>query len=369
MMATKVSMNGCDALAETLGPADAAPSRTPVFPVFESAAYARGPELARGGLGRIRLATDLRVGRRVAIKELVANTQGLAARFVREARLAAQLQHPNIIPIYEVGCWADGTPFYSMRHVEGCTLYQAIAKARTLEARMRLLPSIIAAADAVAFAHASGVVHRDLTPSNILVGEFGETVVIDWGLAKDLLSSADAQATAVAARRDAPGRRYRSGTTRELLTGSGIVIGTPAYMPLEQAEGKRVDERADVYALGAILYHLIAGRPAYLALTPKRVLDEVRAAPPPPLSEIAEHAPRALVSIVARAMARDAADRYANAKELVLELRRFQAGLVVEAHSYSVGERVGRWEERRRPLLVTAMCTLAVAMATLAHFV
>jgi serine/threonine protein kinase len=302
----------------------------PVFPMVEAAAYALGPELARGGMGRIRIATDLRVGRKVAIKELIAHTPALALRFVREARLAAQLQHPNIVPIYEVGCWPDGTPFYAMRHVDGKTLARAITTARTLEDRLQLLPSMIAAVDAVAFAHASGVVHRDLTPSNILLGAFGETVVIDWGLAKDLVATSERVASVRAATRERPAVRYRTGNTHQIKTGTGIVVGTPMYMPPEQAAGKNVDARADVYALGAILYHLISGRPPYFADTARKTLELVRAEPPLPLAQLAPDAPAALVAIIERAMARAPGDRYADAGELVHALRAFQAAVFTE---------------------------------------
>ena len=146
-------------------------------------------------MGRILAARDLRVGRPVAVKELLGRSPQLAARFEREARVTARLQHPGIVPIYEIGQWPDGTPFYSMRMVEGRTLREAIEAAPTLAARLALLPAVIAATEAVAFAHAQRVIHRDLTPSNVLVGAYGETVVIDWGLAKDLGDDADDEPT------------------------------------------------------------------------------------------------------------------------------------------------------------------------------
>src|SRR5689334_4275166 len=174
-------------LAENLDPAgEAGEGDHAELPVVEPSAYARGPEVARGGMGRVIAARDLRVGRPVAVKELLVRTPARAARFEREARLTARLQHPGIVPIYEIGRWPDGKPFYAMRMVPGRTLHQAIEEARSLAARLAVLPALIAASEAVAYAHGRRIIHRDLKPTNILVGSYGETVVIDWGLAKDL---------------------------------------------------------------------------------------------------------------------------------------------------------------------------------------
>src|SRR5688500_3303000 len=227
--------DGCRALVDLVPE----PALTPVFPRVDPNAYELGEVIGHGGMGRIRTARDRSIGGTVAIKELLYRTGALAARFVREARVAAALQHPNIVPVYEVGSWDDGTPFYTMRLIRGRSLHRALEDAEDLAGRMPLLASVIAAADAVAFAHANGVVHRDLTPANILLGDFGETVVIDWGLAKDLRGDSE---------RVAP--EYQTGMTQLILTGKGDVIGSPAYMPREQAAGEAIDERADVYAIG-----------------------------------------------------------------------------------------------------------------------
>lgn len=293
----------------------------PVFPTVDEAAYELGPVVGVGGMGRISIARDRRIGRVVALKELLFDTPDCVARFVREARIAAALQHPNIVPIYDIGCWADGTPFYTMRLVEGGTLFEALRTADSLEARMKLLPSVIAAADAVAFAHANQVVHRDLTPANVLIGSYGETIVIDWGLAKDLHVSRARVAT-----------RYQTGTTQQVLTGRGAVVGSPAYMPPEQAAGQPVDTTADVYALGAILYHLVAGKPPYNGRTAGEILAKVSAAPPPSLARAAKHVPPALARIVDTAMAREPSQRYATAAEVAHDLRELQTRLFVEAH-------------------------------------
>ena len=327
----------CAARARTIAPSTAGPLAT--IPAMNASAYVLGREVARGGMGRILAAADVRIGRKVALKELIKKSPTLAARFAREARVTARLQHPGIVPIYEIGQWADGTPFYTMRMVEGRTLRAEIAERPTLEARVALLPAIIAAADAVAFAHGQRVIHRDLTPNNVLVGAHGETVVIDWGLAKDLAADGE----------DAAEPEELRGIE---LTSAGTVMGTLAYMPPEQARGEPVDERADVFALGCMLAHVLSGAP------PAPTLDDLAA------DRVAVHAlelpgaPRDLVSIVRKATSPVPADRYASAGELADELRRFQTGRVVEAHAYSGGERVLRWIRAHRGALLATLALL-----------
>src|SRR5262249_9553127 len=156
----------------------------PVIPVVDPVVFDLGRELASGGMGRITRAFDRRLGREVAIKEVLDPL--MRARFEREAAITARLQHPAIVPIYEAGTWPDGSAFYTMRLVDGGTLADAIGKAATMPARIALLPHVVAATEALAYAHSRRIIHRDLKPGNVLVGGFGETVVIDWGLAKEL---------------------------------------------------------------------------------------------------------------------------------------------------------------------------------------
>ena len=343
----------CREVAETLSPAADADGDLQSLPQVDPTSYALGLEVKRGGMGRILAARDLRVGRPVAVKELLGRAPKLAARFEREARVTARLQHPGIVPIYEIGRWPDGTPFYSMRMVEGRTLFEAIEAAPTLAARLALLPAVIAATEAVAFAHAQRVIHRDLTPSNVLVGAYGETVVIDWGLAKDLGQHDEPEI-------DAGDDDSTGGASSERLTNVGAVIGTAAYMPPEQAHGAPVDERADVYALGAILYHLLAGAAPYRAKSTRELLRDVRTGPPPPIGTLAAGAPRDLISIVDKAMARELDARYPSARELSEELTRFQTGRMVAAHAYSGLERALRVVRRNKA--VVAVTGLAVVL-------
>ncbi len=307
-------------------------------------------------MGRILIARDVRLGREVALKELLASDAHLAARFEREARITANLGHPGIVSVHEAGTWPSGAPYYVMRLVTGRPLDQVIAGLDDLPARLALLPNLIAVADALAYAHARRIIHRDLKPGNVLLGEYGDTVVIDWGLARELDTPEPAGAPPAPARPPKPG-----------ATVAGEVMGTPAYMPPEQARGEAVDQRADVYALGAMLYHLLAGRTPYRARSVEDALQQVILGPPRALAELAPEAPPDLVTVVAKAMAREPADRYRDAGELAAELKRFQTGQLVGAHRYSTGQLVRRFLARHRAGVVAAAIAL-VAVAAIATY-
>ena len=313
--------------------------------------YVVGRELARGGMGRIRVATDRRLGRQVAIKEILVRDGELAQRFEREARITARLQHPSIVAVYEAGLLPTGMPFYAMPLMQGRSLDEEIAKTRSLSDRMALVPSVLAVADAMAYAHGERVIHRDLKPRNVLIGAFGETVVIDWGLAKDLDAPNHVPAAA----------RSGARTADPLETELGEVMGTPAYMPPEQAEGGSVDARADVYAIGALLVHVLTGRPPYEGRSVIDMLEAVKTTAPAHVLAREPNAPTDLVTIIDRAMARDPDARYPTARELAADLRRFQTGQLVGAHRYTAGELVARWFRKHR----TAVSVAALAAVVL----
>jgi WD40 repeat protein len=321
--------------------------------------YRLGAELARGGLGRVLVARDRHLGgREVAVKQLIKATPTAARRFRREALLTARLQHPGIVPLYDLG--GGDEPFYAMKLVAGRTLDRLIADARDRRGRLALLPHLIAVAEAVGYAHSQGVIHRDLKPANVLVGDFGETVVVDWGLAKRVRPGDD----------DGDGDGDGDGSAggdvvSSELTAAGDVLGTPAYMAPEQAAGDAVDERADVYALGALLYHALSGVRPYQGPTGQSVLVQVAAGPPPPLASRADIAPD-LVAIVERAMARDPAHRYRNCGDLGRELRRFQTGQLVEAHAYSRWLLLRRFLGRHRAAVAVAIVLLAATAVSAA---
>ncbi|HEX7700609.1 MAG TPA: serine/threonine-protein kinase, partial [Kofleriaceae bacterium] len=295
-------------------------------------------EIARGGMGRIHIARDRRLGREVAIKEVLISSESARRRFEREARITAGLQHPSIVSVHEAGRWPNGDPFYAMRLVTGRVLDEVVAEANTLAKRIALVPNVLAVADAMAYAHGQRVIHRDLKPSNIVVAGFGETVVLDWGLAKKLESDRTRVLRAATDVGDQPTTESVAGETR-----LGDVLGTPAYMPPEQAAGTGVDERADVYAIGAILYHVLAGNPPYTAGSNAELIAALMTEPPEPLASRVPGVPEELVAIVERAMARNVAKRYPTAAELADDLRRFQTGQLVGAHRYSLRELLRRW--------------------------
>jgi WD40 repeat protein/tRNA A-37 threonylcarbamoyl transferase component Bud32 len=306
-------------------------------------------EHARGGLGRIVRAVDRRLGRTVAVKELLRHDPSNEARFLREGMITARLEHPGIVPVHEAGRWPNGDPYYVMKLVEGRTLRELIAEGATLRERLGLLPHVIAVADAVGYAHSQQVIHRDLKPSNVIVGAFGETIVVDWGLARDR-------------KRDIPEPSDEILTTAGSVvsTVSGKVVGTPAYMSPEQARGDVVDERADVYALGAVLYEVLAGSPPHADATPQAVLDRVIAGPPCPLPTVVPQVPSELATIVRKAMARDPDARYPHAGALAEDLRRFTTGKLVSAHSYSTWELLRKKLSRHRGVVAVAIASMLV---------
>jgi eukaryotic-like serine/threonine-protein kinase len=310
--------------------------------------YEQVAEHARGGLGRVVRAVDKRLGRTVAVKELLRHDASNEARFLREAMITARLEHPGIVPVHEAGRWPSGDPYYVMKLVEGRTLKELIVERKTLRDRLALLPHVIAIADAVGYAHSEGVIHRDLKPSNVIVGEFGETVVVDWGLARDRKRNLP----------EPPLEEILYGAAAGASTVSGKVVGTPAYMSPEQARGELVDERADVYAIGTVLYELLAGIPPHHDDTPQATLDRVIAGPPRPLTSVVPQVPSELATIVGKAMARVPDDRYANASLLAEDLRRFHTGKLVSAHSYTAWSLLRKKLAQHRGVVAVAVASV-----------
>jgi eukaryotic-like serine/threonine-protein kinase len=276
-------------------------------------------EHGRGGLGRVLRARDRELGRSVAIKELLVPSPSSELRFFREAMITASLEHPGIVPVHEAGRWPDGTPFYAMKLVAGRPLTELIKAASSLAERLKLIGHVIAVADAVAYAHSRGIVHRDLKPANTIVGDFGETVVVDWGLAKEVGSDNEGVA-------DPP----RPPGTSNSVTVAGSVVGTPAYMSPEQASGAAVDVRSDVFSMGALLRHTVTGTPVGSTLG----------------------MPAALASIIRRATAIEPKARYQSAREFADDLRRLLEHGWVSAHAYSLREIAWVWLRRNRAIAV-----------------
>jgi WD40 repeat protein/tRNA A-37 threonylcarbamoyl transferase component Bud32 len=341
--------------ANKSGPPAEIPRSFDGLPVVPRDRYSVLEEVGRGGQGRVVRARDTRLLRTVALKESLHDDPASLTRFAREAFITARLEHPSIVPVHEAGRWASGEPFYAMKSVSGTALDALITRAKSFEERIALLPNVARVAEALAYAHNSRVIHRDLKPSNVLIGEFGETIVIDWGLAKELggpdLKRPDATVEAAL--------DPEAGPTN--ATVAGDIVGTPAYMPPEQARGDEVDERADVYALGAMLYHLVAGS-APFALR-KGFARSVLRGPPDPLEKLEPRVPRDLLAVIDKAMARDAAQRYETAGALADDLGKFLAGRLVGAHRYSPWQLVVRWASRHRAAIGGTVLVLVLLLA------
>jgi PAS domain S-box-containing protein len=292
--------------------------------------YARLRLHATGGIGRVWLARDVDLGRDVALKELrpeQARHATLGARFLQEARITGQLEHPGIIPVYElVHGQGDQQPFYTMRFVKGRTLSEAarafhqrrtMGQAETLDLPT-LLNAFVTACNTLAYAHSRGVLHRDLKGQNVLLGDFGEVIVLDWGLAK-LLGRPEGEAAAPSTVLEVVG--IDSGYTVH-----GEALGTPAYMAPEQAAGRLdlIDRRTDVYGLGAILYEILTGAPPFAGDSIKRILRKVCDESPAPPRSFWPEVPPVLEAVCLRALAKEPANRYASATELAHELQQWQ---------------------------------------------
>lgn len=279
--------------------------------------------LGRGGMGAVYLAEDQTLGRHVAVKvlELADEAGDLAARLLREARILAHLEHPGIVPVHDAGTLPDGRVYYAMKYVEGSRLDE---RARSLEStpdRLRIFQKIC---DAVAFAHSRGVLHRDLKPENVMVGPFGEVLVMDWGVAKILRQPASCglEISQLGASSVQPPANGQAAETQD-----GAVIGTPGFMSPEQARGEsaRLGESADVYSLGMILRFLLGGHAAAM--------------------------PAPLAAACAKATSIEPAARYASVAELERDVARYLDGLPLAAYPDTLWRRAGRFLQRHQAVI------------------
>ncbi len=323
---------------------------------------------AKGGLGQVWVARDSDLGREVAFKELLgdrADNPTVLARFLEEAKITGQLEHPNIVPVYELARpGGDGAgPFYTMRFIRGRTLAAAVKdyhrKRRANETgplELRgLLGQFVAVCNAVSYAHSRGVLHRDLKPQNVVLGDYGEVIVLDWGLAK-LKGAAEAAASLLPV---SVGKEPSRDATVQ-----GQALGTPAYMPPEQAEGRldRVDERSDVYGLGATLYELLTGAPPFAGPDTATILVHVVADQPLPPRRVVPETPPALEAVCVKALEKQPAARYASAKALAQDVERWLADEPVTAWREPWPTRARRWTRRHRQLVTGAAALLLAAV-------
>ncbi len=361
--------------------------------ITERERYSIKREFARGGQGRIMIARDNVVGREVALKELLPELQeqegkgtpatagsetiGVVERFLREAKVTGQLEHPNVVPVYEIGRQESGSLYYTMKFVRGQTMAERLRdidrlqlpKEKKLALRLKLLEAFQGICNAVAFAHSRGVIHRDLKPQNIMVGDFGETVLLDWGLAR------------VKGQDDKIGKQLTLVATNMLseslmkqnadgLTVDGTVFGTPHYMPPEQARAdlREIDEQSDVYSLGAILYEILTGVPPYDGPTAGFILQQVLSGPPRKIKEREPHAPPDLVALCELAMAHDKGRRMKTALQLAGEIQAYRDGGQLKIYNYGAFEQARRALLRHRGAVVSALVMLLLLLGGGATF-
>ncbi|MBN1393596.1 MAG: PAS domain-containing protein [Pirellulales bacterium] len=314
------------------GPPDAPPP-------LDDAGAARPPEpryamerlYAEGGIGQVWLAHDAQLNRYVALKTLrpeLIDRGRLRRRFLQEARITSQLEHPGIVPVYElVSSPPTGAPFYCMRFVRGRTLVDAVKEFHQKRAEaaedplafVSLLSAFVAVCNTVAYAHSRGVVHRDLKGENVLLGDFGEVFILDWGVAKVIDSRKDED--------DGDNFSAENVPIAEVgRTVHGAIVGTPAYMAPEQAEGRSdlIGPRTDIHGLGAVLYEILAGRPPFAGSSTVEILEKVLRESPPPPSRFWPEAPQPLEAACLRALSKAPADRHASAAELGREVQNWQ---------------------------------------------
>jgi tetratricopeptide (TPR) repeat protein/tRNA A-37 threonylcarbamoyl transferase component Bud32 len=326
---------------------------------------------AQGGVGEVFVAHDEELNRPVALKEIQAPYAAdpvSRGRFLLEAEVTGSLEHPGIVPVYSLGFHADGRPYYAMRLIEGRDLREAIEDFHAADKPGRdpgkrrlsfreLLGRFVAVCNAVAFAHSKGVLHRDLKPANIMLGKFGETLVVDWGLAK-VAGHADQQAPT---RVEAVHPRALSEVTP---THHGAAVGTPAYMSPEQAAGQleRLGPASDIYSLGATLYSLLAGVAPVRGTDLVDVLQRVRRGEVVPARQLKPDTPLALDAVCRKAMAQEPAERYATALDLAAEIEHWLADEPVMAYRETIPVRAGRWVRRHRLPVVAIGAAALVAL-------
>lgn len=330
---------------------------------------------ATGGLGEVSVAQDTELNREVAFKEIkdrYADDRECRSRFLIEAEVTGGLEHPGIVPVYGLGRYDNGRPYYAMRFIRGDSLKTAVDqfhqankgssgsgnKYASLGFRS-LLGRFVDVCQAIEFAHSRGVLHRDLKPGNVMLGKYGETLVVDWGLAKLV-----GDESSVVGQKAEPTVLESSNLSH---TATGSVVGTPAYMPPEQAAG-RLDElgpQSDVYSLGATLYYVLTGKTPFSSERPHDILDSVVRGRLKQPTDFDSHIPKALESVCLKAMAVQVNERYASPQELAKELERWMADEAVHAFQDPLLTRVRRWTQRHKTVVSCVVGAVLVGIASL----
>ncbi|MDW8373862.1 MAG: bifunctional serine/threonine-protein kinase/formylglycine-generating enzyme family protein [Planctomycetota bacterium] len=325
--------------------------------------------LAHGGMGAVLLIRDGDFQRPAAMKVMLsryaASSEALE-RFLAEAQVTAQLEHPNIVPIHDLGVMQDGTVYFTMKYIEGESLGSVVKKLKSADAAVReaarrewteekLLLTFLKVLDGMSYAHAKGVVHRDIKPDNIMLGRHGEVLVVDWGIAKVLAKPIDAATRSVV--------NLRQNEEALSLTQEGAAMGTLFYMPPEQARGDlaAIDQRSDIYALGATLYELLTGERPVSGRSAPEILAKVAAGEITHILTVKPDLHQDLAAIVMKMLAFEPAQRYASCGEVSEDIRRYLAGQAVLARRRNLIERFGAWVARHRRQVAIAAGGLAIA--------
>jgi serine/threonine-protein kinase len=354
-----------------------------------TATYALGPATAegqrfhvlrphaKGGLGAVFVALDEELHREVALKQILdqhADDPVSRQRFLLEAEITGQLEHPGVVPVYGMGMDRDGRPYYAMRFIRGETLREALHAFHRADAAGELAPGARAVAlrkllgrfldvcNTMAYAHSRGVIHRDLKPANVLLGPYGETLVVDWGVAKVVGRERSHAGPEVTLQPEALSGRGASATR------AGLAVGTPAYMSPEQAEGRldAVGPASDIYGLGATLYALATGQPPLDDRDVATVLRRAQRGDIPPPRQVNPHVPRALEAVIRKAMALRPEDRYLSARMLTEDLEHWLADEPVSAYREPWATQFVRWLTRHRDAVTTVSAAGLVALVGLA---
>ena len=320
--------------------------------------------IGEGGVGRVYLAFDKTIGRQVAVKEILdssVNDGEIINSFIHEAKITGKLEHPGIIPIYQIGQRENHGPFYVMKFIKGITLEEKFKQFNEsgnndFKQRLNLLDTLIAVCEALAYAHSKGVIHRDIKPNNIIIGQFGETIILDWGLAQ-VINSENTQFYNSAI-------KHQQKTLSDLTTTT--MVGTPRYMSPEQVSG-HASRASDVYSLGVILFRIISGKLPYRGSINEVEKELTNQKPSPSPLKYNPSAPSELVAICEKAMEKSTEKRFVDAGELLAQLNDYRSGRMVNIYNYSKKELLKRFMSRNK-LLVSMLSILLISILIGASF-